>query len=264
MKLCEPIRNIGLAVDFTGPDASSFRHAGLTTPQGMDPFLPRQYQTLIEKIAHFYDHRQADLDPDRESSLRLLGVRYFGTSAQGPLYPRLMANPHFQLMKPDNKYYKIFELADAQPAFGWEQTGTAEIKAWEPERRAFQVHSRAGGIFRLSEQNLRGWKATVDGRETPIEHCHDAFQCISLPAGDHAVEFRYRSRWLIPGAAMSLLSLFAVMLVWLIVGRALGPRRPLRPPSSPTSGAESPAQATGLPHQISSLGATRKTKWHWA
>jgi hypothetical protein len=204
-----------MAVDFTGPDAVSFRHAGLTTPQGMDPFLPSQYQALIERIAHFYDHRQLDLDPDREASLRLLGVRYFGTSTQGLLYPRLMANPHFHLMKPDKKYYKIFELDDAQPAFGWEQPGSVEIVAWEPERRAFQLHSEAGGVFRLSEQNLPGWKATVDGRETPIEHCHDALQCISLPAGDHAVEFRYRSRWLIPGAAISLLSLSAVMLVWL-------------------------------------------------
>src|SRR5258708_37180983 len=113
-----------------------------------------------------------------------------------------MANLHVHLMKPETKYYKIFELADAQPAFGWEQTGSAEITAWEPERRAFQVHSQSGGLFRLSEQNLPGWKATVDGREPSIEHCHDALQCISLPAGDPPVEFRYRSPRVSPAAAL--------------------------------------------------------------
>jgi uncharacterized membrane protein YfhO len=73
------------------------------------------------------------------------------------------------------------------------------------------VRSESGGVFRLSEQNLPGWQATVDGRETPIERCHDALQCVAVTMGDHNVEFRYRSRWLIPGALVSLFSLLLAL-----------------------------------------------------
>jgi hypothetical protein len=207
-------REYRMARDTTGPDPLHLRDAGLTTPQGMDPFVPAQYHILIDKIAHFADTRVLEIDPDNEVALRLLGVRYFGTSEQGPLYQRLKESSRFRLMQPADKYFKIFELAEAQPAFGWEQAGAdsvAETTAWEPEKRVFRVRSGNGGMFRLSEQNLPGWKATVDGRETPIERCHDALQCVAVPMGDHIVEFRYRSRWLIPGALLSLFSMLLAL-----------------------------------------------------
>ena len=45
-----------------------------------------------------------------------------------------------------------------------------------------------------------------DGHVIPIELWHGAFQSIQVPAGNHALEFRYQSRMLKIGAWISLLS----------------------------------------------------------
>jgi hypothetical protein len=198
-----------VALDFTGLLPAALRHAGLTTPQGFDPLLPAQYHALIDPIWPFRTNREFDITPENEPALRLFGVGAFITAEKAPLYSRLTANPHFRLLPPGDSHYHVFEFLDAQPAFGWEQPGpdrTAALAAWEPERRSFQVRSGAGGAFRLTEQFFPGWTATIDGAPTAIERCHEAFQCVILPDGEHRVEFRYRSRTLLIGSAISLLS----------------------------------------------------------
>jgi hypothetical protein len=208
-----------MASDDFGPHAVEMRHGGLISPQGFDPFLAVQYRRLIEGFGKFISNRNFELPFENEAALRLLGVRYFGTAEAGPLYPLLLASPRYRLMTPSNSYYKIFELADAQPSFGWESPApqrTAEVAAWEPEKRAFRVQSPEGGIFRLSEQSFPGWHAIVDGSETPIERCHLAFQCIALAQGGHSVAFRYRSPWLLTGSLISLGSLvLAISALWI-------------------------------------------------
>jgi Bacterial membrane protein YfhO len=203
------------ASDDHGPDPVELRHSGLTSPQGSDPFLTTQYRNLMEELGHFATNRSFDLDPENENALHLLGVRYFVTAETGPMYQRLLTSPRYRLMTPDGSYYKVFELDDPRPSFGWESPGTAEKTGWEPEKRAFRVQSPEGGIFRLSEQYLPGWKATIDGAEVPIERCHKAFQRIAVSRGGHMVEFRYRSQWLEAGWIISLSSIFlGVAAMW--------------------------------------------------
>jgi hypothetical protein len=196
-------------LDVTGLFPTVLRHAGLSTPQGFDPLLPAQYHGLIDPIWHFRTNREFDIAPENEEALRLFGVGAFITAEEAPLYSRLATNPHFRLLPPGDSYYHVFEFLGAQPAFGWEQPGpdrTAAVAAWEAERRSFQVRSNAGGAFRLTEQFFPDWTATIDGTPITIEKCHEAFQCVVLPAGEHRVEFRYRSRTLPIGSAISLLS----------------------------------------------------------
>jgi hypothetical protein len=204
------------ALDLTALSAEELRHVGLTTPQGMDPFLPEQYRAFVERIGRFRNNREFDIWPEDTANLKLLGVRYFITSEYGPLYSRISSSPHFRRLEPDDSYYRVFELTDPQPSFGWENPDAnhaAESKSWQPERRDFIVESGAGGRFRLSEQFYPGWKATVDGIETSIARCHEVFQCIAVPAGRHAVEFRYHSRWLLLGGVISLCSMLLLAIL---------------------------------------------------
>jgi hypothetical protein len=198
------------ALDLMAPFPGELHHMGLTTPQGEDPFLPAQYKVLMDRIAVFRNNRAFDLRPDDEGTLRLLGVRYFITSKRGPLYPQLSSSRRFHLLQPDDNAYKVFEYVDPRPSFGWENEKMEqeiELTAWQPEKRGFIVRSALGGRFRLTEQSYPGWNATVDGIQVSIERCHEAFHCIILPAGQHAVEFRYHSRWLVLGGLISLCSL---------------------------------------------------------
>ncbi len=202
------------ALDDFGPDPTNLRHFGFATPQGFDPNLPAQYKMLIDQIGHFQTNRLFDLNPEDGSALRLLGVGYVVGAKRSPDYARLLENPNFRLMQPADSYYKVFELIDAQPSFGWEQNGagrSAEVIEWEPERRGLRVTSPDGGVFRLSEQFYPGWSAAIDGAPLEIERCHEAFQCVAVAPGQHLLEFRYRSRWLFPGAALSLSSMLLAM-----------------------------------------------------
>src|SRR5262249_32946442 len=140
-----------VALDLTGPFPQNLRHNGLSTPQGFDPFLPKQYQILVERLAHFRSNREFDISLN-EAALRIFGVGYFVGTESGPLWQQLSSNSRFRLMQPDDQYYKAFEYVDAVPAFSWEGQGSAQRTIWEPERRAFAVRSALGGRFRLSEQ----------------------------------------------------------------------------------------------------------------
>jgi hypothetical protein len=216
------------ALDLTAPFPTDLRHTGLTTPQGFDPFIPEQYRILINGISRFRSNREFDLNPDDGNALRLLGVRYFISSENGPLYSRLSSSPHFRLLQPADSYYKVFEYADSRPSFGWEEMDhEVELRTWQPERRAFIVRSPSGGLFRLAEQFFPGWNATVDEIQVSIERCHQAFQCIAVPSGQHRVEFRYHSRWLILGGIVSFCSMmFLAKCIRETAGRKLLEVRP--------------------------------------
>ena len=192
------------------------RHSGLTTPQGFDPLLPVQYKALIDQIGYFVTNRLFGILPENEVALRLLGVRYFITAEKDILYARLCSSQNFHRLQPDQGYYKVFEFLNALPVFEMKDQngeGVVELKSWQPERRLFLVRSKSGGQFRLGEQFFPGWVATVDGRETAIERCAGCFQCVPVPPGEHSVSFRYHSRWLATGGAVSLVFLFLLTIV---------------------------------------------------
>jgi hypothetical protein len=72
------------------------------------------------------------------------------------------------------------------------------------------IHTRATGprLLVLSDTYYPGWTATMDGSDTPILPANFAFRAVSVPAGTHVVEFRYRPRsfrWGLSATAVGLL-----------------------------------------------------------
>ena len=182
-----------VAIDVGSLFPTKLRHLGLTTPQGFDPFLPAQYKQLVESEAPLRTDREFEISHEKHDVLRLFGVRYYISSEYGPRLEALNLDPAYSLLQPATSYFKIFELRDARPQFGWEKPFGGEIRVtqWTPERRGFNVHSPTGGVFRLAEQFYPGWFAYVDGKPANIERCHHAFQCVSVPTGEHRIEFTY-------------------------------------------------------------------------
>ena len=198
-----------VVVDYT--DATDLHHSQLTTPQGDDPMLTKDYKNLMLTQAQYKPVWDFTIDPARRDALRLLGVRYFLLPDSSPLYPRLVAASAFHLMTPSQEYFKVFEYEDARPAYDW-NAGDARMIVWRPERRIFEVSSQTGGWFHLSEQNFPGWSASVDGKSTPVHIWRTAFQQVQVPPGAHRVEFRFRSLALVAGAVVSLISLIGTIL----------------------------------------------------
>jgi len=194
-------RHYRLSLD-DGPHGTDVRHYGLLTPQGFDPFLPFAYREAIEKFVPFETNRLFRVDPLNERMLQALAVRYIIADPGSENLPRMLESPRFRLMQPATSYYRVVEYLGAQPAFRFDG-GAVEVTAWTPEIRRFRVSSAQGGAFRLIEQYFPGWTATIDNTPTPITRADIAFQQAQIPAGDHTVEFRYRSTGLRAGFAIT-------------------------------------------------------------
>jgi hypothetical protein len=206
-----------MLLDIGGPLHLNLRHyPGLRTPQGYDPLFTTQYHDLLEGSAHFRNGFEFDIGPDKQDLLQALSVRYFITSESSPLYAQYRDSPAFRRIGTDAVYYRVFEYRDARPSYGWDSltAGTVERVRWTPEIREFRLRSAAGGRFILHEQFSPSWQATIDGRRAIVERT-GAFQALQVPAGEHRVQFRFRSVGLRAGAWVSLASALALALVLL-------------------------------------------------
>jgi hypothetical protein len=99
-------------------------------------------------------------------------------------------------------------------------TGTAVITRYEDERVTLRSRGTGPGLVVLSDNQYPGWKATVDGKDAPVERVDYLLRGVRVPAGTHTVELRYEPlSWRI-GAIVSLLSM-----VGLVLAAAVGWRR---------------------------------------
>jgi hypothetical protein len=85
--------------------------------------------------------------------------------------------------------------------------GEAQITRYEPNR--IEVSTKAGGpsILVLSENHYPGWRAYIDGRAVETLRVDYNLRGVSLPAGQHLVEFSYRPKSVLIGMAMSLFAI---------------------------------------------------------
>ena len=112
-------------------------------------------------------------------------------------------------------------LADASlaspPTTGITATRPATITSYSAERVALTADGP--GTLLLTDAYYPGWTATIDGAPTTIERADIMFRALSLPAGQHQVEFRYspRSVWVgfaISGLTWAGLGLLALRLLY--------------------------------------------------
>jgi len=197
-----------------GPYSTDYRMWGLATPQGFDPFLPKRYHDFIEQWVRFDTNREFRMDIRNEQMLRTLGVRYVITHEGAANDAWMAASPAFRVLEPDDSFYRVYEFLRAREPYGWtEGRGQARPVGWLPERRVFLVNSEQGGRFFLAEDFLDGWRASVDGRAAAIERWNQVFQAIPVAPGTHTVVFEYHAPGLLPGAAIGITALAALLLL---------------------------------------------------
>lgn len=91
--------------------------------------------------------------------------------------------------------------------------GRAVLQRYEDERIAITTRAEGRRLLVLTDVYYPGWIATVDGAEVPIVRADYAFRAVSVPPGEHLVEFRYRPASFRYGAVTSLAGLLAVGLL---------------------------------------------------
>jgi hypothetical protein len=89
--------------------------------------------------------------------------------------------------------------------------GRARVLSRRADALSLEAQLDRPGVLVVLESYHPGWRATVDGRPSPIHRANALFRGIPLPAGRHRVEMVFRPRSAVSGAAVSLVSgLFAL------------------------------------------------------
>jgi len=70
--------------------------------------------------------------------------------------------------------------------------GQASIAEYQPERVLVRADMARPGYLVLTDSYFPGWRAYVDGQETPVLRANYLFRAVNLPQGAHWVEFRYQ------------------------------------------------------------------------
>jgi hypothetical protein len=105
----------------------------------------------------------------------------------------------------------------------------ARITHYDPNRVVIEVEAPQDGVLILADKNYPGWVATIDGVETPIATANYLMRAVRIPAGEHTVEFHYRSGVIRLSLWVSLLSALG-----LVGGIGVATYRKLSIPQSPT------------------------------
>ena len=99
----------------------------------------------------------------------------------------------------------------------------ATIVDYQPGRVVVQAVAERAGLLVLGDSFYPGWQAKVDGQPSEVFRVNLIQRGVLVPAGEHHVEFTFRSATLRTGAWLSLLGVAA--LVGLIVADRLMARR---------------------------------------
>ncbi|HEY1250874.1 MAG TPA: hypothetical protein VGH97_06765 [Thermoanaerobaculia bacterium] len=94
-----------------------------------------------------------------------------------------------------------------------------------PERVVAELTTANPGILVMTDLHYPGWIAEEDGRRLPILRADGFFRAVALKEGTHRVVFRYRPLAFYAGAAVSVLTLLTMLVLWNAGEPVRAPRR---------------------------------------
>lgn len=93
--------------------------------------------------------------------------------------------------------------------------GSLELLRLSNNRFEFKLISEGHSVFCLQQLFLPGWQAEMDGKPVNLYHVNEAYMALKVPAGEHIVRMYYQPNSIIIGCIVSLLSIIAVLFIFL-------------------------------------------------
>ena len=90
---------------------------------------------------------------------------------------------------------------------------TVVVADYAPDRIELRATTDMPRLLVLSEMDFPGWRAKVDGVETPIQRTNYLYRGIVVPPGEHTVEFVYRPASVQWGLVISAVALLIVIVL---------------------------------------------------
>lgn len=191
--------------------------------EGYDTLFPKTYGQLLQfnTSGRVSSATIPKNSPQTMSLLNLLGVKYV---VQGVVhgaapwelqlwnYPDQFTNIY------EDESYQVFLNKTAQPRAYLVNGGTANIKAYTPQKIVIEVDSAQNNTLILSDSYYPGWRAMVDDKAVRINLTNAALRGVDVPAGQHTVTMTYQPASFTLGLATFIISLAGLALC----GRKLG------------------------------------------
>ncbi|HSD05869.1 YfhO family protein [Flavobacterium sp.] len=102
-------------------------------------------------------------------------------------------------------------------AFAKDSTAVIKLDSYKPNDLKYTSNNSKEGLAVFSEMYYeKGWKALVDGKETPIMRADYTLRAIVVPAGQHKIEFMFDPQVVKTGGIITLIS--CIGMFFLLVG----------------------------------------------
>jgi hypothetical protein len=109
----------------------------------------------------------------------------------------------------DPKTMALVEDGTAQfQSSALQPTDTVKVVSLEETRVELQTQASAPAFLVLSDVFYPGWRATIDGKRTPIFQTNYIQRGVKLPAGEHMVRFEFHPLSFKLGVGITMASLF--------------------------------------------------------
>lgn len=204
--------------------------------------LAPQDELLYNRIASFYDYK-----PLSSRLLDLLNVKYVLTlrSLPNPGYklvydgelkiyenlnnlPRAFFVPNAVISPDRTALARTLASSDFDPTWevlleqpgpltssngGWmTEPGLPQIEKYSGSEVILKTNAPQAAYLVLADSYFPGWVAQIDGTDTPIYRADGNFRAVYVPAGEHAVRFKYSPLSLKVGSVVSLVAFLVVMM----------------------------------------------------
>lgn len=198
---------------------------GIPSLEGYDAVYQKRYG---EFISTFHDGSIGQLSRSvvavdkqgkyTEDMFQLLGVRYIlhRISDDRNIWAYPFWNyPHYKQIYKD-EWFEVYENTKVFPrAFlmssSFVPEGEAIIELYRPTRVKIRTLSDAQKLLFLSDTYDPGWKVTIDGKPGTIQLENYAFRVVSVPQGEHSVEFTYKPKSFTFGIWLAALSIVFII-----------------------------------------------------
>jgi len=92
-----------------------------------------------------------------------------------------------------------------------------EFASYGTNRVVLTVDAPRAGFLVMSNLNANSWKAKMDGSPVPVLNANYDYRAVSLPTGQHQVEFYYQPASFTVGTVLNLFGLLILLGLWLFM-----------------------------------------------
>jgi hypothetical protein len=188
----------------------------------LQDYFPRQFPSPITRLMNLrYLIFPGPPPPGRHPRFASDGYWLYETSkvlprAFIPRHIEVVTDPQLRLQLLGQPNFDPADMAYVEspvPHFDRPAEGTVSILHELPSHVTIQFDMKTTGVIVLSDLWDSGWKAQVNGIETPVLHANHAFRGVVVPAGKGILQFDYQPESFFAGLYIAA-SAAAILTIW--------------------------------------------------